>query len=150
MMKAQQRKSTILCIAIGLSMTLLSLCISMLVFDTRSDELPPDAPAATSLPYDESMPFSLSDLTNEQLLSIRKDGRLAVSDGPRGISIGDTLDELLARYPSTIARTDAAAQQDVSMTDEEMQTYTDEYRNNQDSIVQTGIQSDEEMIIYCA
>ena len=56
---------------------------------------------------------------------LRASGRISVSDGPRGISVGDSLDTLLSRYPST---------------------YTD-IQNTGDL---TGEQSNEEMILYCA
>ena len=48
-----------------------------------------------------------------------------MSDGPRGVSVGDSLDTLLSRFPSTFT---------------EKQADTD----------QTGEQSDEEIILYCA
>lgn len=45
-------------------------------------------------------PFGISDLTADQLTTLRRDGTLRVSDGPRGISIGDSLDKILMSYPT--------------------------------------------------
>ncbi|MCR4707593.1 MAG: hypothetical protein K5746_06565 [Clostridiales bacterium] len=45
-------------------------------------------------------PFGVSDLTAEQLSNLRRDGTLRVSDGPRGISVGDPMDKILLSYPT--------------------------------------------------
>ena len=124
-MKRRQRMLSLLCIAGGLGAVLLSFGICMLVFDVTPKAQEVGAPVTTALPYDEKQPFTISDLTTAQLTQIRQNGRMSVSDGPRGISIGDTLETLMDRLPSTI----------VEMHEEgEM----------------TGLQSDEEMILYCA
>ena len=149
-MKQQQRLTTLLCIAGGLGAVLLSLIVCLLVFDIAPEPQQAAAPVTASLPYDTAQPFSLSDLTASQLTRIRESGRIAVSDGPRGISIGDTLDELLTRYPSTIARSKADAQQTSLTSDEEMISYYDAYLDSQSYGEQTGLQSDEGMILYCA
>lgn len=125
LMKRKQRQITVLCIAGGLGAMLLSFIICMIVFDIHPQSNTETAPAATSLPYDATQPFTISDLTSNQLSTLRTQGRLSVSDGPRGISIGDSLDTLLSRYPSTY--TDIQASDDL-----------------------TGEQSNEEMILYCA
>ncbi len=124
-MKKRQRLITALCIAGGLGAVLLSLFVCILIFNPFADSTPVSAPAATSLPYSASEPFSLSDLTASQLTQIRKNGRMTVSDGPRGVSVGDTLEKLMERLPSTIVET----QQDMQ---------------------QTGEQSEEQIILYCA
>ena len=149
-MKQQQRRLTLLCIAGGLGAVLLSLIVCMLVFDITPGTQEPSVPVTAALPYDTAQPFSLSDLTASQLTRIRESGRITVSDGPRGISIGDTLDELLARYPSTIAKSKTDAQRTGTASDEDMMRYSDEYLNSRNASEQTGLQSDEEMILYCA
>jgi len=149
-MKQQQQLTTLLCIAGGLGAVLLSLIVCLLVFDITPQAPETTVPVTASLPYDTAQPFSISDLTASQLTRIRESGRIAVSDGPRGISIGATLDELLTRYPSTIARSKSDAQQAALSSDAEMLTYYDAYLDNQTYGEQTGMQSDEEMILYCA
>ena len=124
-MKKQQRVITALCIAGGVGAVLLSLVICILVFHPFAASAPVSAPVATALPFSASQPFSLSDLTAAQISQIRKSGRMTVSDGPRGVSVGDPLDKLLERLPATIV--DMPADTDV-----------------------TGLQSDEEVILYCA
>ena len=125
LMKRKQRQLTIFCIVGGISAMLLSFIICLIVFDIHPESGKETAPAATSLPYDSTKPFTISDLTSSQLNTLRTQGRLSVSDGPRGISIGESLDTLLSRYPST-------------------------YTNVQTSSELTGEQSNEEMILYCA
>ena len=149
-MKRQQQRLTLLCIAGGLGAVLLSLIVCLLVFDITPATQEPSVPVTAALPYDTAQPFSLSDLTASQLTRIRESGRITVSDGPRGISIGDTLDELLARYPSTIAKSKTDAQRTGTASDEDMMRYSDEYLNSRNASEQTGLQSDEEMILYCA
>lgn len=149
-MKRQQRLTTVLCIAGGIGAVVLSLAVCLLIFDIHPQEQQVSAPAATSLPYDEAQPFSIADLTAAQLTQIRQNGRITVSDGPRNISIGDTLDELLTRYPSTIARAQEDGEQAALESDEEMLQYYDAYLDSRDDGERTGLQSDEEMILYCA
>ena len=124
-MKQRQRIITALCIAGGIGAMLLSVCICILVFNPFAATAPVSAPAATALPYSASEPFSLGDLTTAQINQIRKNGRMSVSDGPRGVSIGDTLEKLMERFPSTIV----------------------EAHDNHEL---TGMQSDEQIILYCA
>ena len=124
-MKKRQRTITALCIAGGLGAALLSLTICVLIFDPFAADAPVSAPAPTALPYSASQPFSLADLTAAQVEQIRRDGSMTVSDGPRGVSVGDTLEELMECLPSTIVKTRAATDQ-------------------------TGLQSDEQVILYCA
>lgn len=124
-MKKQQRLITVLCVAGSLSAVLLSLFVCILIFDPFASSAPVSAPVATALPYSASEPFSLSDLTTAQITQIRRDGRMTVSDGPRGVSVGDTLEKLMERLPSTIVETHEDSQQ-------------------------TGLQSEEQIILYCA
>jgi hypothetical protein len=98
--KRRQQLLTVLCVAGGLGAALLSLVICLLVFDLSPESAPVSAPVATSLPYHPAQPFSISDLTMSQQMQIREKGRISLSDGPRGISIGDTLEEILDRFPS--------------------------------------------------
>ncbi|MGN0772397.1 MAG: hypothetical protein ACI4MP_01220 [Candidatus Ventricola sp.] len=149
-MKKQQRIITALCIAGGIGAVLLSLVVCILIFDPFADSAPVSAPVATALPYSASEPFSLSDLTAEQISQIRKSGRMTVSDGPRGVSVGDTLEKLIERLPTDVGKTAQTSQQTVMQSDEEMALYCAEYLEKQNTGAQTGLQSDEEMILYCA
>ena len=124
-MKRKRRKSIALCIAGGIGAMLASLFICILIFGIPSESEPVSAPVATLIPYDATQPFTAGDLTSTQMNQLRTSGRISVSDGPRGISIGDSLDTLLSRYPST---------------------YTDMQTTGE----LTGEQSNEEMILYCA
>ena len=121
--KQKQRRSILLCIGGGIGAMLLSLIICIIVFGIPSESEPVSASVSTLIPYDVTQPFSTSDLTSAQMNQLRASGRISVSDGPRGISVGDSLDTLLSRYPST---------------------YTD-IQNTGDL---TGEQSNEEMILY--
>ena len=71
---------------------LLSLIICIIVFGIPSESEPVSAPVSTLIPYDVTQPFSTSDLTSAQMNQLRASGRISVSDGPRGISVGDSLD----------------------------------------------------------
>lgn len=124
-MKQQQQLMTLLCIAGGVGAVLLSLIVCLLVFDVKPAAQETAVPVTATLPYDTAQPFSMSDLTASQMTRIRESGRISVSDGPRGISIGDPLEKVLERYPSTIVET---------------------HENRE----MTGLQSDEQIILYCA
>ena len=123
--RRRQRGITLLCVAGGIGAMLLSLIICLLVFDIRFGAEEAPAPQATSLPYDASAPFTVSDLSAAQMTKLREAGTLRVSDGPRGVSVGDSLDTLLSRFPTTFTEKQADSDQ-------------------------TGEQSDEEIILYCA
>lgn len=125
MMKRRQRRLMLICIAAGIGIILLSLGICLLVFDIPTQKEPEAAPAAAVIAYDANAPFSISDLTPAQLTQLRQQGRIRVSDGPRGISVGDSLEKLMSRYPSTI--TEHAQEQEI-----------------------TGLYAEEEIILYCA
>ncbi|MGN0997715.1 MAG: hypothetical protein ACI4PG_12475 [Candidatus Ventricola sp.] len=124
-LRQRQRRTTALCIAGGLGAVLLGLAVSLLIYNPFTGKQEEAVPMATSVPYNPSEPFTLSDLTAAQLAQIRSEGSIHVSDGPRGVSVGDPLDKLLERLPATIV---------------DMQADTDV----------TGLQSDEEVILYCA
>ncbi|MDD7175664.1 MAG: hypothetical protein PUH70_11450 [Clostridiales bacterium] len=135
MEKRRQQRITLLCIAGGIGAVLLSVLICLIVFDIR---LPGDeeaAPEQTAIPYDASLPFSLSDLTGEQLQQLRTQGSLRVSDGPRGISVGDSLDLLLTRYPSSFTQKQADSDQTGEQSDEEIILYCADYFENQNGVM---------------
>lgn len=101
LLKRRQRKITALCIVGGIGVAVLSLVACLLIFDIGEEAAPVVPPITTSLPYDATQPFSISDLTVTQVSTIRAQGRMNVSDGPRGVSIGDTLETLLTRLPTS-------------------------------------------------
>ncbi len=101
--KRRQRRTAILCVAGGIGLILASLLICFIYFGTMKEDVQDVKPAITALPYDAESAFSLSDLTTAQINQIRQAGRIEISDGPRGISIGDSLDRITERYPTTYA-----------------------------------------------
>lgn len=123
--KQQQRTITILCVAGGLAAMLISLILCILIFDPFPKSTGEAAPVSTALPYDALSPFTIGDLTTAQINEIRKNGRMRVSDGPRGVSVGDSLEKLMSRYPSTIT----------------------EHAHEKET---TGLYAEEEIILYCA
>ena len=149
-MKQRQRIITALCFAGGIGAVLLSVFICILIFDPFSASAPVSAPVATALPYSAAEPFSLGDLTTAQLNQIRKNGRMSVSDGPRGVSIGDTLEKLMERLPSTIAVKQGTGMSGSIESDEESSQYYQDYLDTLDSSERTGLQSEEQIILYCA
>jgi len=149
-MKHHQRVITALCIAGGLGAMLLSIFICILIFDPFTSSAPVSAPVTTALPYSAADPFSLSDLTTAQMNQIRKNGRMSVSDGPRGVSVGDSLEKLMDRLPSTIAKKQSSGAEGSMQSDEEMNQYYQDYLDTLDSSERTGLQSQEQIILYCA
>ena len=149
-MKQRQHLITALCIAGGIGAMLLSILVCILIFDPFSANTPVSAPIATALPYDASQPFTLSDLTSAQLSQIRKSGRMSVSDGPRGVSIGDSLEKLMERLPSTIAIKQGTSMCGSIESDEASNQYYQDYLDTLDSSERTGLQSEEQIILYCA
>jgi len=123
--KRRQRIITTLCIVGGIAAVLVSVVVSLLIFNPFEKEIEYAQPIVTPMPYDVNAPFSLSDLTAAQLKTIRQNGSMHVSDGPRGVSVGDSLEKLMSRYPSTI--TEHAQEQEM-----------------------TGLYAEEEIILYCA
>lgn len=149
-MKQRQRIITFLCFAGGTGAVLLSVLICILIFNPFSANTPVSAPTATALPYSAAEPFSLGDLTTAQLSQIRKNGRMSVSDGPRGVSIGDTLEKLMERLPSTIAIKQGTGMSGNIESDEVSNQYYQDYLDTLDSSERTGMQSEEQIILYCA
>ena len=149
-LKHRQRVITALCFAGGIGAVLLSVFICILIFNPFSASAPVSAPIATALPFSASEPFSLGDLTTAQLSQIRKNGRMSVSDGPRGVSIGDTLEKLMDRLPSTIAIKQGTGMSGSIESDEESSQYYQDYLDTLDSSERTGMQSEEQIILYCA
>ncbi len=129
--KQKQNIITALCVAGGLGAVLLSFALCIVIFDPFHNAAPVSAPANTALPYRERDPFTLADLTAAQIQTIRRDGRMHVSDGPRDVSVGDTLEELLSRFPSTITETEHAQETTGLYSEEELILYCAEYFRNQ-------------------
>lgn len=150
-MKRRQRRITALCITGGIGAVLLSFVICLLIFDIRPEADDTPEIAATALTYDTNTPFSIGDLTSAQLSQIRSEGRIRVSDGPRGISIGDSLDDLLARFPSWHTEAKQEPEQTGEQSDEELLRYVEQTQtlSSARAAEQTGEQSDEEIILYC-
>ena len=120
-MKRRERRLTALCIGGGIGAVLLSLFVCMMIFDIRPDETPVSAPVTTALPYDSTQPFSAGDRTSAQMNDLRANGRISVSDGPRGVSIGDS--------PETTG--DLTGEQ----SNEEMILYCAQYFENQNGVM---------------
>ncbi|HIU15695.1 MAG TPA: hypothetical protein IAC49_04485 [Candidatus Ventricola intestinavium] len=126
-MKQRQRRITALCIGGGVGAVLLSLVVCLIVFDIGGADAPVSAPVATALPYDAKEPFSVSDLTADQLTQMRNQGRMSVSDGPRGVSVGDTLDTLLEHFPTTYTG--------LQPSEDEQILYCADYFENQNGVM---------------
>ena len=133
--RRRQRGITLLCVAGGIGAMLLSLIICLLVFDIRFGAEEAPAPQATSLPYDASAPFTVSDLSAAQMTKLREAGTLRVSDGPRGVSVGDSLDTLLYRFPTTFTEKQADSDQTGEQSDEEIILYCASYFENQNGVM---------------
>ena len=133
--RRRQRGITLLCVAGGIGAMLLSLLICLLVFDIRFGAEKAPAPQATSLPYDASAPFTVSDLSAAQMTKLREAGTLRVSDGPRGVSVGDSLDTLLSRFPTTFTEKQADSDQTGEQSDEEIILYCASYFENQNGVM---------------
>ena len=125
--KRRQRMITLLCVLGGIGAAALSIAVCAVIFGKDlAPEAPASVPAQAELPYSSGEPFSVADLTAAQLAQLREQGRVSVSDGPRGLSVGDSLDTLLERFP-----TDYAGAQ----PDEEQILYCAEYFENQNGIM---------------
>lgn len=135
LMKRKQRKTTLLCILGGTGAMLLSLALCLVIFDVRPQGESSAAPASTSLPYSAAEPFSVGDLTGAQLAQLREQGRMSVSDGPRGISIGDSLETLLERYPSTFTKLQPETGLTGEQSNEEIILYCADYFENQNGVM---------------
>ena len=120
-MKRRECRLTALCIGGGIGAMLLSLFVCMMIFDIRPDETPVSAPVTTALPYDSTQPFSAGDLTSTQMNDLRANGsRISVKMDPRGVSIGDSLDMPLSRYPSTYTNSETTGDLTGEQSNEEM------------------------------
>ena len=133
--RRRQRGITLLCVAGGIGAMLLSLIICLLVFDIRFGAEEAPAPQATSLPYDASAPFTVSDLSAAQMTKLREAGTLRVIDVPRGVSGGDSRDTLLSRFPTTFTEKQADSDQTGEQSDEEIILYCASYFENQNGVM---------------
>ena len=125
--KRRQRVITLLCVLGGIGAAVLSIAVCAVIFgEDLAPGAPVSAPVQTELPYAAAEPFSVADLTAAQLAQLRQQGRVNVSDGPRGLSVGDSLDTLLERFP-----TDYTGEQ----PDEEQILYCAEYFENQRGVM---------------
>ena len=149
----------LLCVACALGILLLSIVISLLVFGSGGKDAPTAAPQTAALPYDAEIPFSLSDLSLDQQIELRQSGRISVSDGPRGISVGDSLDTLLSRFPGWGTQAQTSAEKTPlplptasEQSDEALLAYVEQaaVESSLRAAEQTGEQADEEIILYCA
>ena len=98
--KRETRRQRLLVIAISAAAIVISLIVSLIMIGPMSANPGEEKAASALLPYDAGTPFSIADLTAAQLEQIRRDGRMHVSDGPRGISIGDSLDKVIEVFPA--------------------------------------------------
>lgn len=135
LMKRKQQKITALCIAGGIGAVALSLVFCLLFFDIGPKEVPVSAPQETALPYSVDAPFTLRDLTASQISKLRESGQMRVSDGPRGISVGDSLDKLLSHFPNALTEKQELSDQTGEQSDEEMILYCAEYFTNQNGLM---------------
>ena len=127
LLRRRQRMITLLCVLGGVGAVVVSLLVCMVVFE--SGDAPSSAvsaPAASELPYASGDVFSVADLTPAQLSQLREQERITVSDGPRGLSVGDSLDTLLARFPTSYAG---------AQPDEEQILYCADYFENRNGVM---------------
>ncbi|MBQ8094401.1 MAG: hypothetical protein IJ242_12640 [Clostridia bacterium] len=122
--KRRKRLNNLLFALSCFSLIGISAVFSFLFFSKPAPKETEEYVQTSSLPFDKTKPFSVSDLTPAQLVEVREKGRIHLSDGPREISIGDSLDKVLDHYPSS---------------------YTEQLNDEQ-----TGEQSDEMQILYCS
>lgn len=125
--KRRQRRTTLLCVLGGVGAVALSVAVCLLVFgggQSSGGDAPASVDAAPS--YDASQPFSAADLTAAQLDALRAQGKMTVSDGPRGVSVGDSLDTLLSRFPSSYSG---------AQPDEEQILYCADYFENANGVM---------------
>ena len=125
--KRRQRMITLLCVLGGIGAAALSIAVCAVIFGKPlAPETPATVPAQAELPYTSSEPFSVADLTAAQLSQLREQGRMNVSDGPRGLSVGDSLDTLLERFPASYTG---------AQPDEEQILYCADYFENQNGVM---------------
>ena len=87
------------------------LIVFLYPFTRQPSSGPPESSSLDLEAMNTSTPFTISDLNAEQLTLLRERGTLRVSDGPRGISIGDSMDRLLAAYPTDFSGTQSNDEQ---------------------------------------
>lgn len=97
--RLKERKAYALLIGCLMGLAII-LTILALRIPVQREEQQAEPLSITVPPFDASTPFTLADLTASQVAELRKAGEMRVSDGPRGISIGDSLDKLLSSYPA--------------------------------------------------
>ena len=100
---AAQRNGRLLILALLLGIAALTVILVILITSQRSSapvSQPEATPTATT--YDAATPFGPSDLSAGQMQRLMQEGSFQLTAGevgPRGISIGDSLDALLSRLP---------------------------------------------------
>lgn len=99
--KRKARMQRLLAIGLSAAALLISFIVCLILLLPGSNTTQEDAAQSAFASYDASQPFSTADLTSAQMEQIRQEGRMTVSDGPRGISIGDLLDKVIERYPTS-------------------------------------------------
>ena len=98
--RKEDNRQRLLAVVLAAIALIISLVVSLVMIGPKKTDAPGALSQTTLLPYDANAPFSASDLTAAQLEQIRRDGRMHVSDGPRGISIGDSLDKVIEVFPT--------------------------------------------------
>ncbi len=98
--KRKQRNQRLLAVGLSAAALAVSLVISLIILGPQQSAPSAELAQSVMLPYDAGAPFSTADLTASQLAQIRRDGRMHVSDGPRGVSVGDSLDKVIERFPT--------------------------------------------------
>ena len=98
--RKEDNRQRLLAVVLAAIALIISLVVSLVMIGPKKTDAPGALSQTTLLPYDANAPFSASDLTAAQLEQIRRDGRMHVSDGPRGISIGDPLDKVIEVFPT--------------------------------------------------
>ena len=99
--KRKQHTQHIIIAAVCAAAIMISLCACLIILGPVNKDTQNDAAQSALAPFDADTPFSTSDLSAAQLSQIRSDGRMHVSDGPRGISIGDSLDKIIELFPTS-------------------------------------------------
>lgn len=98
--RKEDNRQRLLAVVLAAIALIISLVVSLVMIGPKKTDAPGALSQTTLLPYDANAPFSASDLTAAQLEQIRRDGRMHVSDGPRGVSIGDSLDKVIEVFPT--------------------------------------------------
>lgn len=99
--KRKARRQRLFAIGLSAAALLVSLTVCLILLLPGDNAAQDDSAQSALASYDASQPFTTADLTGAQLEQIRRDGRMHVSDGPRGISVGDPLDKVIERFPTS-------------------------------------------------